>query len=102
MAQRLFRSRPTISLRRPNVPSAQRLTALRRGVENLRAALLLGPVGFRRSALSQPAPGGRLLKPPSGAPELPVRACEREPDAASCSTQTTPRESALVSRTQPT
>jgi hypothetical protein len=41
-----------------------------------RAALLLGPVGFRRSALSQPAPGGRLVRPPSGAPRLP-RACLR-------------------------
>jgi hypothetical protein len=63
------------SLRKPDA-EAQRLPARRHGVLQPRAALLLGPVGFRRSALSQPAPGGRLVRPPSGAPRLP-RTCLR-------------------------
>jgi hypothetical protein len=60
-----------------------------------RAALLLGPLGFRPVALSQPAPGGRPVRPTSGAPRLPVP-CLRgtAAGAASCSANQTPLDSA--------
>jgi hypothetical protein len=56
-----------------------------------RAALLLGPLGFRPVALSQPAPGGRPVRPTSGAPRLPVP-CLRgtAAGAASCTANQTP------------
>src|SRR5690606_11723081 len=60
-----------------------------------RAALLLGRVDFRPFALFQPAPGGRPVRPPGGAPRLPVlRVRNAAAGAASRSAQTTPRESA--------
>src|SRR5688572_22470136 len=62
--RRLAASRASAEARSPPGAPSRRLQP--------RAALLLGPVGFRQSALSQPAPGGRPVRPPSGAPRLPI------------------------------